>query len=877
MPQVNPLPSTLFRTNGEQRSNSDLDSTCTLGLAQVGANGTIVAAMATHTTAGNGAIVLRMIQGNITTQETPLKLKKGFSMSVITLAQRIIEDSPDRKVQKECTAASPDSMGQPERKHMVCTGVAVSPEHSKADTPPGLKNYIAMKRFFEPKVNKKVPVVKEVMRQHISKLLTLVAECNPAAVLADKLADPKTDFKIPRVKSTDDEYFVKATDNLTKVNPAVILEKTNLTESLTKIKSVENTKKVKSVNDFTKIMSSDNLTAERHSTAEDRTVIIPDQKITTAFVPIKDDSMVTVEPAFVHTNTILADGLTKIKIDDNVMKAKSANGLAKKMSSESLIIERYTEMKSADGRTLFTSAQIATKIKDVVTIKRDSMVKTSNNLTSVESAVVLTMANLAESFTKIKTFDNVAKMKSTNDFTKIMSSDCFIAERHKSAEDRTTIMPDQKIPTTFIPIKGDLMVEATHQLTKPESTVVITKANLADSLTKIKIVDIVLKVKSVNDFTKIMSSDSLSAERHTKMKSAENHSTIPSAQNTTQIKAFVHTNGDCMGNATNQIATVASTDVLTKCKFVISLNKIRSAENTTKVKSCDNVTETMSVDSSIKVADGFAKTKSSNIVFKIRSASHMSSENVLERKTSGSCTIIKSPDNIIKPKSAKKLLTRKHAKRPSKSVKSKSPLTVPRKSITESIDIRRHSGSEQDAIDALLSVCERSGTSVPTKTRVEFSENGHIPLTLPPPLTRKISKSNLRRRILRLNEMNDNSSFEVTRMKLALEHRSAHELIRKRVLSSVDTIIRTFASQTTVSADEARSWLEEIIQTYEDLLDGVLSRQRLEAGALGARQTLSNGGQRVASLAVSFPFPEVFDQARESLSSLLVKRRRLSP
>jgi hypothetical protein len=813
MPQLNTIPSTLFRTNGEQRSNSDLDSTCTLGLARIGANGTVVAAMATHTTAGKGAIVLRMMQGSITEQETPLKLKKGLSMSVVTSAKRIIEDSPERKDQKEYTAASPDSMGQPEKKHMFSTGIAVSPEHSKADSTPVLKNYVAMKTFFEPKASKKGPVVKEAMRQQVSKLLALVIECNPIVVLADELTNLKTDDKILSAKSIDGDYMFKATHHLTKVESSVVITKAHLADSLTKIRTVPNVARVKSTNDFTKIISSDSFAAERHT------------------------------------------------------KTKPTN--------------ESTKIKSTENGTMITSVQNINKVKASFPTDGDSMVKATDLLTKVESEDVLTKANLTDSLVKIRSVDNVAIVKSTNDFPKILSSDSFAGVMRtktksadyrikiKSTEGGTRITSAQNVnKAKAFPTDGDSMVKAIDHIAKLTSADDITKSKLADGFTKIRSAENVTKVKSADNITKITSSDSYAAVRHTKIKSFEDRTKITPAQSINKIKTFVPTDSYSMANGTDHITKLTSADDITKCKLADGFTKIRSAENVTKITSSDTL---------IKLVDDLAKVKSSKNVFKIRSASHKSSENIFERTTPGSCTIIKSPDNIVKLKSAKKLLTKKITKRPSKTGRSKSPLLVPRKRVTESIDIRCHSGNEHDAIDALLSVCEKSGTPVPKKVRAEVSENNHIPLILPPPLAREISKSDLRRRVVRLNEMTDNPSFEVTRMKLALEHRAAHELIRKRVLSNVDTIMRSLASQTTLAAEEARGWLEEIIQNYEDVLDDILGRQRLEAGALGACQTLINEGQPVASLAVSFPFPEVFDQARESLSSYLVKRRRLSP
>jgi hypothetical protein len=47
----------------------------------------------------------------------------------------------------------------------------------------------------------------------------------------------------------------------------------------------------------------------------------------------------------------------------------------------------------------------------------------------------------------------------------------------------------------------------------------------------------------------------------------------------------------------------------------------------------------------------------------------------------------------------------------------------------------------------------------------------------------------------------------------------------------------------------------------------LMERQVLEAESLAAKQTLGLVGKRAPTLQVSFPFPEVFEQARSELCS----------
>ena len=49
----------------------------------------------------------------------------------------------------------------------------------------------------------------------------------------------------------------------------------------------------------------------------------------------------------------------------------------------------------------------------------------------------------------------------------------------------------------------------------------------------------------------------------------------------------------------------------------------------------------------------------------------------------------------------------------------------------------------------------------------------------------------------------------------------------------------------------------------------MLNRQLLESESLAARQTNELAGKGAPMVQVSFPFPEVFDQARKEILSLL--------
>lgn len=138
------------------------------------------------------------------------------------------------------------------------------------------------------------------------------------------------------------------------------------------------------------------------------------------------------------------------------------------------------------------------------------------------------------------------------------------------------------------------------------------------------------------------------------------------------------------------------------------------------------------------------------------------------------------------------------------------------------------------------------------------------------------------------------SDNEIRRIKLALEHRASHETLRKQVLESVSQLIRSVNHAESFAVDEVRNSLEDIIAHYTEILvsvisipvlgfllhvakdqinilfakDDLLFRQDLEASTLAATSFLP------FKIVVSFPFPEVFDQARKAISLFLDNQKK---
>ncbi len=115
------------------------------------------------------------------------------------------------------------------------------------------------------------------------------------------------------------------------------------------------------------------------------------------------------------------------------------------------------------------------------------------------------------------------------------------------------------------------------------------------------------------------------------------------------------------------------------------------------------------------------------------------------------------------------------------------------------------------------------------------------------------------------------------RRKLSAEHRAQHEQLRKRVLSSIRQVFSTMdlelASNRSHSAiaESAKRWFDIGLIQDQEMLQDMLARQTMEAEALAANQTLQLPGTRAPTIQVTFPFPEVFEQARNELISHLEK------
>jgi len=113
------------------------------------------------------------------------------------------------------------------------------------------------------------------------------------------------------------------------------------------------------------------------------------------------------------------------------------------------------------------------------------------------------------------------------------------------------------------------------------------------------------------------------------------------------------------------------------------------------------------------------------------------------------------------------------------------------------------------------------------------------------------------------------------RQTLSARHRAEHEMVRKKVLHSIRYVLSTWDMQldSTMShgsiVDSAKSWFDEALMGHQEMLSDMLDRQMLEAESLAARQTSELPDKCAPLLQVSFPFPEVFKQARQEMISML--------
>lgn len=119
---------------------------------------------------------------------------------------------------------------------------------------------------------------------------------------------------------------------------------------------------------------------------------------------------------------------------------------------------------------------------------------------------------------------------------------------------------------------------------------------------------------------------------------------------------------------------------------------------------------------------------------------------------------------------------------------------------------------------------------------------------------------------------NDTDSLQqASRMKLALEHRAGHEMLRKRVLLTVDTIVRSLSRSDPISDSEARTWFDEEIRSFKEMLEDMMGRQTMEASALFAGQSAQQ--KEAPELQVSFPFPDLFDSVSSAFDRFMLEEK----
>ena len=165
----------------------------------------------------------------------------------------------------------------------------------------------------------------------------------------------------------------------------------------------------------------------------------------------------------------------------------------------------------------------------------------------------------------------------------------------------------------------------------------------------------------------------------------------------------------------------------------------------------------------------------------------------------------------------------------------------------------------------------RSSGKFTRKTPANEQRPIHPRRKRPRELTTQLPQRSILDMIGTLNSSNtDISSFqEASRMKLAAEHRAGHEMLRKKVFSIFDSVVRSLTRPDPISDQEARIWFNDEITGYKDMLEDMLSRQRMEASTLAAEQTIQQKGNTVPILQVSFPFPEVFDTANTAFERFM--------
>lgn len=116
----------------------------------------------------------------------------------------------------------------------------------------------------------------------------------------------------------------------------------------------------------------------------------------------------------------------------------------------------------------------------------------------------------------------------------------------------------------------------------------------------------------------------------------------------------------------------------------------------------------------------------------------------------------------------------------------------------------------------------------------------------------------------------------IARRQLAMQHRACHERFRNTVISSGERIMNIVTSEENVMAYSKNQLIEftrnKIIEStihHTNVLREMIERQRMEAESIMNTQALQIE-RKVPLLAVSFPFPEVFDQLENVTAKFLM-------
>eukprot|EP00551_Chaetoceros_affinis_P017999 CAMPEP_0203722704 /NCGR_PEP_ID=MMETSP0092-20131115/5809_1 /ASSEMBLY_ACC=CAM_ASM_001090 /TAXON_ID=426623 /ORGANISM="Chaetoceros affinis, Strain CCMP159" /LENGTH=121 /DNA_ID=CAMNT_0050602887 /DNA_START=63 /DNA_END=428 /DNA_ORIENTATION=- len=106
------------------------------------------------------------------------------------------------------------------------------------------------------------------------------------------------------------------------------------------------------------------------------------------------------------------------------------------------------------------------------------------------------------------------------------------------------------------------------------------------------------------------------------------------------------------------------------------------------------------------------------------------------------------------------------------------------------------------------------------------------------------------------------------RRKMILHQRAIHERLRNNIISNANELknIKISGESSRVGRgqthDNTKIAFDKMLHGYRSIMDDMITKQQMEADALAAVQTLENDCS-APSVQVSFPFPDIFDHARQ--------------